>query len=121
MPESILIPREVWARLCSDLTDIRAEITRLREDLRGYLFNAEELQLKAAGLIGYKGLQMRLAIDGKSLSKRQIQRLVKRYEKVIPKVELGHCVVGFRPRRVEAFIAALEGTELEPLPGSLRL
>jgi hypothetical protein len=70
------------------------------------------------GLLGYQGLRERLAIDGKKPCLRTVKALVKKHRKVIRPVELGHRLVGFRPARVEAFLAHLAG---DPQIGGQRL
>lgn len=92
------------------LQAILSEFGRLRELVEESL-KPDDQRLLTAGLIGYEGLRECLAIDGQKPCMRKVKQLVRRHRAVIRPVEMGHRLVGFRPARVEAFIAALAGDE----------
>lgn len=68
-------------------------------------------------LLGYKGLQERLAIDGKKPCMRKVHTIAKRHRHVLRPVKIGQRVA-FRPERVSALLAHLAG---DPQIGGLQL
>lgn len=94
-----------------------SKIDELSEVVQRAMEKQSAVQMPS-GLLGYEGLQERLAIDGRKPCLRTVKHLAVRYRSILRPVKLGHRLVGFRQTSVDALIAHLAGDEKI---GALRL
>ena len=101
MKGMLWVPVETLERLATAL-----------ESLEKHLNKAVDKAVEDVGLLSYDQVAARLGKDGKPISRRQVERLVRKYPERLKRIKLGSRSVRFRQADVDRFIAHQGGEKI---------